>query len=193
MLYFKTWLEAQIPEEAIKIALPKVKMQSEGACGAQAFRAICLYFNKGPEDEKEFMDLLGTTKNGTTPENIVKTAKGLGLKVQSKTGMTIEELISYIDNGMPVICAMQAYGEPKEYNKDSSGHYVVVIGYDKEKIYFEDSSIDGSKRGFLHYKDFLKRWHDKDIHGHDCNQLGIAIWANNPKPHKKITKAKRIE
>ena len=195
MLDFRVWLEKQegIPDEAIKVQLPSVRMQREGACGAQAFRAICLYYNVGPDDEKGHMKLLGTTSNGTWPESIIKHAKELKFQVESKTGMTIRELVKFLNKRIPVICAMQAWGEPSKYHTDASGHYVVAIGYDQEKIYFEDPSIDGGKRGFLPYKEFLRRWHDVDAHGHDCNQLGIAMWRDDPEPQKKITTAKRLE
>jgi predicted double-glycine peptidase len=188
MLKFRLWLEQQIPKDAIKVALPKGIMQRAGACGAQAFRAICLYFNAGPENEKEFMNLLGTNKDGTTPENIIKCAKKLGFQAEAKTGMKISELIGYL----PVLCAMQAWGKPEIYRKNKSGHYVVAIGYDNNNIYFEDSSIT-NERGFLRHDEFLKRWHDIDAHGHQCNQLGIAIWMKTPHPDKKLNKAKHID
>lgn len=157
-----------------------------------AFRAICRFFNVGPEDEGDFMKILDTTENGTWPEKIVKKAKELGFQVRAKTGMTVKDIIKFLDQGIPVICAMQAYGEPSDYKKDDNGHYVVACGYDKKNIYFDDSSIP-EVRGVLPIKEFFKRWHDVDAHGHDCDQMGIAMWMDNPKKLKKITKAKKIE
>lgn len=193
MLEFRIWLETNdIPDGAIKVNLPHGRMQRQGSCGAMAFRAVCRLFKVGPEDETDFMKMLGTTENGTWPENIVKKAKELGFKVKAKTRMAIDELINCLNSGIPVICAMQAWGTPKYYNTDESGHYVVAIGYDKNNIYFEDPSIS-EKRGVLPIKEFIKRWHDKDAHGHDCERMGISIWMNTPKKQNKITKAEKIE
>lgn len=194
MIRFRQWLETHdIPAEAIKVALPPVRQQTTYSCGAQAFRAICLYFGVGPKDEKDYIKMLGSNaKDGTWPESIIKHAKHLGMKVQFKTGMTTNELKRFLDQGIPVICSMQAWGTPKQYQNAASGHYVVAVGYDEQNLYFEDPSID-NKRGFLKYEDFDKRWHDKDCHGHDCDHLGIAIWGSNPAPRKKGDKAKHIE
>lgn len=193
MLQFKTWFETEnIPAGAIKVHLPHGRMQRAGACGAMAFRAICRHFNVGPDDEKDFMKILGTTKNGTWPEVIVKKAKELGFQVRAKTGMTIKDIIKFLDHGIPIICAMQAWGDPSSYKDDGNGHYVVACGYDKKNIYFDDSSIQ-EVRGVLPIKEFVKRWHDVDAHDHDCDQMGIAMWMDNPKKLKKITKAKKIE
>jgi predicted double-glycine peptidase len=195
VISFRQWLEAtEIPAKAIKIALPGVRQQTKYSCGAVAFRAICMYFGVGPEDEKEYIKMLGTNaKDGTWPEAIVKHAKRLGFKVHAKIGMTIEELKNFLDQGIPVICSMQAWGSPKYYKTADSGHYIVAIGYDKKRLYFEDPSMDGGRRGYLSYKEFDERWHDKDCHGHDCNHLGIALWHYTPKPVKKGDEAKYIE
>jgi predicted double-glycine peptidase len=196
MLNFQRWLENQekIPEGAIKVHLPHGRMQKAGSCGAMAFRAICRFFNVGPEDENDFMKILGTSeKNGTPPESIVKHAKEFGFQVRAKTEMEVEDLMNFLDQGIPVICAMQAWGSsPKHYENNESGHYVVVVGYTVENIYFEDPSIS-EKRGFLPVNDFFERWHDIDAHGHHCNRMGIAMWMKTPKKINKITKAKKIE
>jgi predicted double-glycine peptidase len=196
VLSFRQWLEAtEIPKKAIKIALPKVRQQRNWSCGHQAFRAICKYFNLGPEDEKDYIKLLGgNSKDGLPPERIVKVAKKLDFRIHAKTGMTVEDIKNFLDHGIPVICAMQAWGEPKYYKSKQSGHYVVAIGYDKKKMYFEDPSIDGGKRGFLLFRDFDERWHDKDAHGHDCDHMGIALWTYEAtKPQEPGDQAKKIQ
>src|SRR5579859_1342553 len=113
MLQFKSWFEAQVPEKAI--ALPKTRQIHDGACGANAFKVICRHFNIGPDEEKKYMDILHSTKEGTWPENIVKHAKEFGFKVHSKVGWNIKELTRFLDRKIPVICAMQAWGDPKTY------------------------------------------------------------------------------
>lgn len=193
---FREWLEGRIPKKAIKIALPNVRQQRKWSCGHSALRAICLYFGLGPEDEKDYIKLLGgNPQDGIWPERIIKKAKKLGFKIHAKTGMTVEELKKFLDNGIPVICAIQAWGDPKYYKTKESGHYVVAIGYDKKKMYFEDPSIEG-KRGWLSHKDFDERWHDMDAHGHDCDHMGIALWTYEgiaDQTNSQDREAKRID
>jgi ABC-type bacteriocin/lantibiotic exporter with double-glycine peptidase domain len=47
----------------------------------------------------------------------------------------------------------------QEWQKnDKDGHYVIVIGYGKDKIIFEDPS--SFSRTWLNFQEFLSRWHD---------------------------------
>ena len=150
---FREWLlaEEEIPAGAIKIDLPSVEQQKTYTCGGAALRAVAELHGVGPDKEVHFEKLLKSNyDDGTTPESIVKIGKLLGLRPVAKTGMTVKELVRYLDNQCPVICAMQAWGEPHNYHKSSSGHYVVAIGFTKDRIYFEDPSIKGS-RGYLKY------------------------------------------
>jgi len=113
----------------------------------------------------------------------------------SKEGMTIDELKDYLDEEKPVICNIQAWGEPKYYKTADSGHYVVAIGYDDEKIYFEDPSID-EHRGYLSYKDFDKRWHDKETDNVHTDHLGIVIWKSKrawDRDSQYVVKARKIQ
>ncbi len=195
---FKEWLinrdkeeaNVSIPDAAIKVHLPSVKQQTKYSCGAAAFRSIADYF-RIRKDEKEWMKLLETSTKGTEHDNLVKIAKGCGMQVECREGMTVEDLCTHLDNKVPVICAMQAWGAKEYYKKGQSGHYVVAIGYDNNNIYFEDPTIAG-KRGFLNKKEFNRRWHDKDVNGNKVKKLGVAMWKGTAEPHKKIAKAKKI-
>lgn len=197
MTGFRDWLlteeQKQIPNHAIKIALPVVRQQTNYSCGAQALRTIAKYFQVGPDSEKDFIKLCHTsTEKGTTPANLAKAGLKIGLHTALKQGMTLKELISYIKQGIPVVCNMQAWGEKEDYPKDESGHYIVAIGFDDSKIYFEDPSIDNPDRGYLSYEEFEKRWHDQDRQGKRLNHLGIAFWKKNPEPDAKRSRAKKI-
>lgn len=198
MIGFKDWLlteEKQIPKDAIKIAIPKVRQQTYYSCGPAALKAIAKYFQVGTDDEKDYIKLCKATKiNGASPDNIAKAAIKLGLKVKVKEGMTLKELVSYLKKGIPVICSMQAWGSGGEvYKKAQSGHYNVAIGFDDQKIYFEDPSIDHPDRGYLSYLEFDNRWHDTELGGKHIVHLGIALWKNTPLPDKKRSCAKKIK
>jgi len=80
-----------------------------------------------------------------------------------------------VGNGIPVIIAIVAWGgqhNEKDYNDDESGHYVVVIGFDKARVYIEDPSIING-RGFMDWFEFEHRWHDVD-----GKNLAIPIQGN---------------
>ena len=99
-------------------------------------------------------------QKGTSLQGILAVAKHFQLSAEVKE-MSLEELKQYLDRKIPVILLLQAW--PKKKIKDwkkhwSDGHYVVAIGYDQQKIYFEDPY--SVLRTFLRYKELGERWHD---------------------------------
>jgi len=197
MLYFLEWLDfsesKEIPDDAVKVHLPKVEQTTGYSCGAAVLRAVCSYFGVGPEDEDELMDLLKTNEGGTMPADIVRVARKMGLHAFMRQHMTIDSLKSRLEKKIPVICAVQAWGNKKKYNVEGQGHYIVAIGFDDENIYFEDP-IMTKTRGFMKYKDFLDRWHDVDKEGTKFVRLGISIWRTAaPENIQKKNAAKEIQ
>lgn len=185
----------QIPKDAIKVALPKVRQETNYSCGPAALKAIAKYFQVGTDEEKDYIKLCKATKQqGASPDNIAKAGIKLGLNAKIKEGMTLKDIANYLKKGIPVICSMQAWGSGGEvYEKAESGHYVVAIGFDENKIYFEDPTIDHPDRGYLSYAEFNNRWHDVEIGGKHVVHLGIALWKKNPLPDKKRSRAKKIK
>jgi len=183
-----------VPKSHIKVKLPSAKQPKNFSCGASVLRAIAVHFNVGPNNEQFYIDKCNTTyKNGTHPKDIIRVAKELGLTVRSKSNKSIKDLHEYLDDGIPVICSLQAWGDQKKYpDTNHSGHYAVAIGYTNDKIYFMDPSIKGH-RGFLPNDEFIKRWHDEEADGVQLIRYGIAIW--NPTAIKKqdLHKVKKIK
>ena len=198
MRSFVEWLDTseskKIPDDAIKIHLPKVEQTTNYTCGAACLRTVAYYFGVGPKDEDEFSKLVDSDPDdGTPPPNIISGARMMGLHAFGRQHMTIDSLKARLEKKIPVICSVQAWGNEKVYPKDGSGHYVVAIGFDDSKIYFEDPSLKKT-RGFMPYREFLDRWHDKEASGKRYERFGIAIWRNTP-PHdfSKKQKANVIE
>jgi len=183
-----------VPKSHIKVKLPSAKQPVNFSCGASALRAIAVHFKVGPNTEKFYIDRCNTTHdNGTHPKEIIRVARELGLTVRSKSKMSINNLHEYLDEGIPVICSIQAWGDEKKYTKnDHSGHYVVAIGYTKDKIYFMDPSIKGH-RGFLPNEEFMERWHDEEADGTKLIRYGIAMWSPKAVNLQNLHKAKKIE
>lgn len=189
----KSFTEWRVPDSAIHIDLPDVTQQKEFSCGAACLRSICQYFKVGEDAEKDYIkSLKATSKDGTSPEEIVKCSKDWGLLVKSQENMSIEKLIDYVEKKVPVICAIQAWGKPKYYERKESGHYVIAIGFDDKNIYFMDPYIQ--ERGALEKGKFMERWEDTGKDGKVYKQLGIAIWKREPdKEIQKKHKVKKIK
>lgn len=158
-------------------------------CGALALEAILAYYGI---DVKEYdvMKKAGTTPSkGTTVEGIKKTARSYGLKAFSKA-MTVDEIKEFIDRNIPVLIPLQAWTDKHEkidWELDwVDGHYVVAIGYDNKKFYFEDPS--SIVHDYLTFEEFEKRWHDMGNGKNRYIGYGIVIHGKKKKyqPEKPI-------
>ena len=144
--------------------IPDVRQSTTYSCGAAALQAVLSYYGIDKR-ERALMDKLKTTEEaGTSPDNIVRVAKELGLQADPRENVTYEDLIKAYREGTPVICAIQAWtdvpAEKRTWTSDwEDGHYVIIIGADEQFIYVEDPSLLGN-RGVIPKQEFLDRWHD---------------------------------
>lgn len=149
-----------LPSNPIKVHLPDLEQHKDWSCGASCMQIICTYFGVGPQEEAAFRKLLGSTPSqGTNVARIIAFAKEQGLQVDVRDHRTVDELKPLLDAGRPVLVLLQAWGYPRTYRDDGSGHYAIVIGYDDEYVYFEDPWIKG-RRARLKTAEFDRRWHD---------------------------------
>jgi len=173
--------------------VPDGRQDRDYSCGAVALQTVLTYWKGQEYFEEELIELLHTTENGTLPEDIVRVAKGEGLSAELKEHMTMEELEKLVGEGIPVIVDGQAWRDDKDKEKPwtdvwESGHYMVVIGFDKENVYFEDPSLFGS-RGVMTREEFNDRWHDyegpvpfDEKTARVYNHMGIVIKGDKPSP-----------
>lgn len=186
---FKTWFENILH-------LPKIVQTHSYDCGAAALRAVAHYWGVGPDREGDFIKACETSKKlGTDPTDIIKAAKKMGLKAGAKEHMSLEELMRFIDEGKPVICAVQAWGEEEDYEELTSGHYVVACGYDEKFVFFEDPSVKGDKeRGHMAHEDFMRRWVDVDRKKNVLTAFGIVVWLDAPPQEQDVVvRSREIE
>ena len=167
-----------IKHGVIRIFLPEVQQKTHFSCGAAVVHSICSYWGLGLDSHYDYFPYLETDESyGTLPEKIAGYLREVGLKCKIKHNMTVAELCDEVNLGKPVILAIQAYGNPKHYHKNLSGHYVVVIGHDAKNIYIEDPMLNCS-RGYITKTELKKRWHDMDYRGVAHNRMGIIVWHN---------------
>lgn len=163
-----------------KIILPQLRQTYGYDCGPKALQTILAYYGIEIREDKIIKESK-TTKEGTSIKNIVKIAKKYGLKTISKK-MCIEDVKNFIGKKIPVIMVLQAWTEKKDvdWSKDwIDGHYVVAVGYTKDKVLFVDPS--SFKKTYLTYKELEGRWHDMDTDKKRYFHHGIAIYGKRPK------------
>jgi uncharacterized protein len=166
--------------------MPDTRQSTEYSCGAAALQAVLGYWGRDI-GEVDLMELLNTDPDsGTYPDDIIRVAHQMGLEAEYGENLTIMDIEDSLREGKPVMIDCQAWRSVSEHNDSwadewDNGHWMVIIGLDKENVYFEDPYILGS-RGFMSRQEFLERWHNS--RGLDQNDLtkqihmGIAIHAD---------------
>ena len=125
------------------IEYPELRQTYCYDCGACALSSVLVYYGIDLREE-EIMLMAGTTEDGTDIGGICEILSHFGFDyVAGKT--SIEDIKLAIEHGFPVIITIQAYKSgSKSYSECwDDGHYVVAIGYDKHRIYFEDPANFG--------------------------------------------------
>jgi predicted double-glycine peptidase len=174
-----------IPAGAIKIPLPDMQQPDNYSCGLCVL-SVAHYFGLAPNEFQEPKDKMGTNEvDGTYYGDIVTYANELGMDAEAKKEMTKEELKQLLDEKIPVILSMQAWGDPADYEdpaKQFNGHYIVAIGYDDDDyFYFMDPSVH-CRRAYLSWDKLDKRWHENERGTENSNHLGIVCRPNGHSP-----------
>jgi len=162
------------------LTFPELRQTYSYDCGAKAAHAVLAYYGIDAR-ESDVIKEAGTTRAGTPIRGIAKVMRKNGLKCKAKP-MTIEEVKKSIDLKRPVILVLQAWTEKKniDWKKDwADGHYVVAIGYDRRRMYFEDPS--SVLRTYLNYRELAERWHDVDTDNKKYVNYGIIIYGKRPR------------
>ena len=184
--------EHQGPDPSVKLlAVPDTRQSTSYSCGAGAMQAVLMYY--GDEYmESDLIQEMGTSpEHGTTPSAMAEFAREAGYNAEVRENLTLKDLEKAVEDNIPVTVAIQAWRESSLEElpwKDrwDDGHYVVVMGLDKNNVYFEDPSMLGS-RGVIPRSEFEERWHDVEGDGRKYFGLGLYITADDqaPKPPAK--------
>jgi hypothetical protein len=168
------------------VELPDVRQNDTYSCGAAVAMSVGKYFGVGPDTLKEWKDLLGTTRaKSTTPEAICKVLTDLGCQVVCKQDMTEDDLCYYHKLGIPVICPIQEWGDPRVKAADTYGHWVAVIGVGFGYVFVQDPSIDNVMDGeggdyaegrmMIKCEHWDDVWHDEGVGDEPYDHYGIAV------------------
>ena len=143
------------------LKFPISKQTFDYDCGAKAMQSILTYYGIDLL-EIEIIKIAKSNSDGTPIHGMIKVAKHFGFNAKAEK-ITIDKLKKYINRKIPVILLIQAWAKRKIKNWKNDwkdGHYVVAIGYDKKRIYFEDPYA--VLRTYLTYSELEERWHDID-------------------------------
>jgi predicted double-glycine peptidase len=146
-----------------------VKQSTDFSCGAAATLAVLRYWRWEKFALVEEADLYGplrtTEARGTDPEPVAAyLERALRLPVAYRhSDVTVRDLERAVDDKAPPIVDLQAWsdhGAPWRRVWDA-GHYVVMVGYDAEHLFFFDPSIlTAGSYAFLPRQELDERWHD---------------------------------
>lgn len=162
------------------LKFPNLRQTYEYDCGAQAMQSVLAYYGMDVP-EGIIMQIAETTRGGTNISGLTKVARKYGLKVSVRK-MNVDKVKKYIDRKIPVILFVQAWPNQSKkvvnwLHEWDSGHYVVAIGYDKDRIYFEDPATFNV--AFLTYDELRNRWHDIE-HDKKYEHYGMAVYGKEP-------------
>jgi len=152
-------------------------------CGPKALQTVMHYYGE-EADDNDLINELGTTPDGTPPEEMIRVAKQHGYVVKSGTNWSLKQVKQYVDEGTPVIVLLQAWADRhmtiddwrREWNQ---GHYAIIIGVNKDMLLFEDPA--SIRRTWLREREFLARWHD--LHpktGEKYEHFGMVLLGKQP-------------
>jgi len=159
-------VRALLPGNLIRV--PFVQQRQDFSCGAAATLLLMRYWRVDAYEnatESDLYEPLRTTRaNGTEPEPMVELFRRSGLAADYRTGsVRVDDLERAVVAGEPPIVDLQAWsdhGAPWAQTWDA-GHYVVMVGFDEELLYFADPSrASPSGYAFLRRGELDDRWHD---------------------------------
>lgn len=149
-------------QAAVRIRVPLVRQPDGYTCGVAALQSVLHYFGVDVRHDALAVALGADPEQGVNYRRMVAYAQSCGLHVTIFTEMALAQLYHAIDDGAPVIVALQAWGNSLENaycDAWDDGHYAVVVGYDQRNVYFMDPSTLGNYT-YIPIRAFLTRWHD---------------------------------
>ncbi len=169
------------------VLVPVVIQQKDFSCGAAATLAMLRFWDPDGyaqvREDALYEPLHTTHARGTEPEPIVAFLRSAGLDATYRhTDVSIAELEQAVDRREPPIVDLQAWTDHAAPYRETwdAGHYVVMVGYDDERLYFADPSTM-TPDGFVYLtrSEFEDRWHDL-AGDHDERVERMAIFVRGP-------------
>jgi len=157
---------------------PSVVQSSNDKSGIAVVQSVLAYYGENLKEENLIDKLIDSNIDVieqsyiTSIGNIISFFMDREFQIVAKN-MNINDLINYINQGIPVIMMIQAWGKNPDYSDEwNSNHYVVAIGYTKNQILFMDPySYNICTIG---HQQLMERWHGRNDIEKYIN-FGIAV------------------
>ena len=209
-------------EDSVLLELPLYRQGHNFTCGVSCVASVLRYagYDFDAREDRLFWGLGATPEDGTNylkiaayleavrregfpnapvfATEIVCTDYALDESDLARTDRLLAQFRAGLEDGTPVICAIQAWRDDGDYTAgtEDDGHYVVLIGYKKDAecdsytYYFMDPSTSGSYT-YLTEEEFILRWHD-NLDGNPT-RLAIAVSYLNPEQGAPIHTAYHLD
>jgi predicted double-glycine peptidase len=168
--------------------VPDVRQSTGYTCGAAALQAVLAYWGTSEREDRLAARLHSTPEAGTHPADIVRVAREFGLTAELREGLDLADLDRALAGGTTVIVDLQAWRDHADAPWTETwddGHYVVLLGMDRNALYFEDPSLLGV-RGVIPRQEFVDRWHDYEgappLDPSDRKYVHMAIFLKGEHP-----------
>ncbi|MBI3272452.1 MAG: C39 family peptidase [Planctomycetes bacterium] len=165
----------------ILAGVPDVRQSTDYTCGCSALVAVLGYYGFPVDEKTVTREAKVDPEVGAELEDLAAVAGRRGLKASVKEHLTLDDLAKELSEGRPILVLNQSWRtDPKLAWKDAwdDGHYLVVIGLDRETVYVEDPSLEGS-RGTIPRGEFVTRWHGWTIN--EKQTEGQALLVSGPR------------
>jgi ABC-type bacteriocin/lantibiotic exporter with double-glycine peptidase domain len=157
---------ARLPRNLVQV--PLVQQAQGFSCGAAVTLSMLRHWRidaYARVEEAALYDVLRTTHaRGTEPEPIVELFVKSGLEAVYRHGeVRVEDLERAVDAREPPIVDLQAWRDDLSPWRETwdAGHYVIMVGYDAERLFFVDPSRATPKGyAYLERSELDERWHD---------------------------------
>lgn len=160
---------AVVPAPRNLVRLPMVKQRTTFSCGNAAtlslLRHWCWETFAHVDETDLYLPLQTTDARGTEPQPIAAFLSAVGgLSAEYRHGdVTVGDLERAVDSRQPPIVDLQAWQDHEWPWRDvwDAGHYVVMVGYDDERLFFMDpSTMTPGPYAYLPRAELDERWHD---------------------------------
>jgi ABC-type bacteriocin/lantibiotic exporter with double-glycine peptidase domain len=157
-----------LPLPSNLIGVPPIRQCQDFTCGVAATLMLLRYWcvdGCADVEESALYEPLQTTRvAGTEPGPMVDLSRRKGLFAYYRNGdVRVDELGRAVMAGEPPILDLQAWRDDDTPWRETwdAGHYVVLVGYDEERLYVADPSR-ATRLGyaFLSRSELDDRWHD---------------------------------
>lgn len=158
------------------IKVPQARQGYNYTCGVAALQSLLYYYGDEWRQDKLAQALSSDSVSGTNYRKIIQFTHNLGYSTKVLQNLSVDSLKLLTRQGFPLILVIQAWADdPSNYINDwEDGHYVLCIGYDKDKFYFMDPSTLGHFT-YIPKDEFLNRWHDIDQEGIVLRNFALLI------------------